>query len=239
MVISADEQRGRDPVEQTGEGGGVATQHRRAQQLGASGLLLGAGVPHDEEHHHQADAELGDLGDLVGDDAAEGVEPGLPARHQVADRAGADGAGVAGDLLRGVVERRHGECAGGDRAAETDQPQRQPHPVAAQDESQQVARRVDRLPARRTGAGPRRRPVERRWWHVACRHLLAVLAQEQLLQRRRVRGERPYAEPASAVTAASRWSESTSKVTRSPWNSGSCTPGTSAMAVARAARSRR
>ena len=49
---AADEHRGRDAVDQPGEGGGVAAQDGGAEQLGPSGLLLGAGVPHDEEHDH-------------------------------------------------------------------------------------------------------------------------------------------------------------------------------------------
>ena len=152
----------------------MPSQHGGAEQLGAAGLLLGPGVADHEEHHHQADAELGDLRDLVGDDAADGVDRGLPAGHQIAHGAGADGAGVAGDLLRGVVERRDGQRADRDGPAEADQPQRQPDPVPAQDQADQVA-------------GPGRTARSRG-------HLFAVLAQEELLQRRRVRDQGADAE---------------------------------------------
>jgi hypothetical protein len=80
VVISPISQRRRCSVEQAGERSGVAAQHGGAEQLGTAALLLCPGVPHHQEHHHEADAELGDLRDLVRDDAVEGVDGRLAGR---------------------------------------------------------------------------------------------------------------------------------------------------------------
>ena len=188
-----------------------------AQQLGAAGLLLGAGVPYDEEHHHQRDEKGGRAGRLVRRDTAERAHVVRDPVHHLAGAARADRDAVAGSLRRGVVERQHRLGRHRGDGGDAEHPQRQPDPVAAQDQPDQVcgARRA----LRPHGTG---RPVRRSAAGTAPRGS--------------VDGWSASGSPASpsAASASSSWSVSTSKRDAGPSStcSRSCTPGRASSPVA-------
>ena len=138
-------------------------------------------------------------------------------------------AAVRRPRLRGVVD------ALARSTAETPTSRDQGHPPDGS--RSRSRRRISRTSGAGAAADARSRPRRQR---LAARRVVAVVAQEELLERRRVADQRADAEPAQQCRAASpRWSVSTSK--RDPAvldSTASCTPGSASRPVARAARSR-
>ena len=162
-----------------------------AHELGAADLLVGAGVPDDGEHRHEGGHEDHAERDLERDRARDGVEADRRAGQRDGRRVAADRGPVGGQRLRGVVERLAAERLLGDQRGAGGDPDREAEAVPAQP---------------RTGAAGRcpRSPGGRRSSHrlgsdrVAVaglgRQFVAVVPEEQLLQRRRRAAQRADAE---------------------------------------------
>ena len=138
-------------------------------QLGPAGLLLGAGVPHDREHRHDAGQQRQNATDAPRDEAAGGGRGRTPARTArssagVAQRR-RQRRPVGGRGEQGVVRG----AAVVPSSASTAHPDRQQHPV--------------RGAAPVAPAGPVPASVDA---VMPRRGLVAVVAQEQLLQGRRL-----------------------------------------------------
>ncbi|MCV2490051.1 hypothetical protein OF117_11830 [Geodermatophilus sp. YIM 151500] len=91
-----------------GQQGGVPVDPGRPDQLGAPGLLVGAGVARDGEHRHERGDEHDGARDLEGDRAGHGVQPHRRAGQRDRRRVGPDRGAVGGQVGGAVVQRLAG-----------------------------------------------------------------------------------------------------------------------------------
>ena len=192
-------------AEADGEGGrqrSVAAQPSAAEQFQASALLVAAGVPDDEDHHEDGEDgghECGVFDQREGADGGGIVDPSEQGHH----RGGRVQGGGGLDAARHVrVQLGAGQRRRVGNQGEARNPERQQPAVPPQSEPDQDARAGQGLRHRRTAAadseadaaGPRCQGPRRR---RRCSAEL-VVAQEQVLQRRRLAGQRVQARGRSA-----------------------------------------
>ena len=182
--------------------GRVAADRRRADELVAAGLLLGAGVAPDEKHAHQRD-----------DRARTPPTARRPGRRRVLSRAAArhrDERGLPASSPRLRARPRSG------RASLTLAARRPASTISASHTSDQPGRAAGRSA---------QRPVPARLMRRLADEVVAVVAQEQLLKRRRLAGQGADAEARRAP--------------RAPRRGGSCRPRSAPGRPRRRGRARR
>ena len=172
-----DEQRGRDRR--------VAPHGGGAHQLGPAALLLRSRVPGDEEDVHQGDHDERERAHLEDGPTAERLQADRRTVHGDDGGVLADQRGGGGEVGVGRVQPLHARRRRDDEQADSGEPQDQTHAVAPQDQAYQRTRA--RELGHRSPAGVVVGDLHRQ--------LLAVVAEEQLLQRRRMARQRRDTQP--------------------------------------------